>query len=155
MSFTVFGLWLVVVQIRRREWAERGHRRWGAQVVGMHFALPGVMSLLNLANPDSVLLWRVSFAAFALLGAIGMILLDRAAERTGAFQGLAHWGAILLYAAVAFVALFAGDVAAAVGVSALQVEAVLLSILLFLGLNVAFAMLFAGVRSDQPASSDR
>lgn len=120
----------------------------------MHFALPGVMSLLNLANPDSVLLWRVSFAAFAVLGAVGMILLDRPASRAGALQGLAHWGAIALYSAVAFVALFAGTVAEVVGVSALQVEAVLLSILLFLGLNVAFALLFVGARSDEPAASE-
>lgn len=145
----MFGLWLVVVQVRRRDWADRRERRWGAQAVAMHFALPGVMSLLTLANPASVLLWRASFAAFAVLGGVGMVLLGRPGEDLGTLQRLVHWSAIGLYGAVAVVALFASAVATTLGVNPLQLEAVLLSLLLFVGLNLAFALLFAGTRPDR------
>ena len=151
VSFTVFGLWLVVVQVRRGEWIDDRHRRWGAQVVALHFALPGVMSLLNLANPDSALLWRISFAAFAALGCVGMVLLGRPTH--GGLPGLVHLGAVGIYGAVAVVAVFADVVAAVLGVSALQVEAVLLSLLVFLGLNLAFSLLFA--RGATAGRSDR
>lgn len=118
MSFTVFGLWLVVVQVRRREWSGRLQHRWGAQAVAMHFALPGVMSLLNLANPDSGVLWRTSFAALAVLGCGGVVLLDRPTAGSGALSRLVHWGGVALYGALAFVALFAETVAAGLGVLA-------------------------------------
>lgn len=142
VSFTIFGLWLVVVELRRSEWAARPQLRWGAQAAAMHFALPGMMSLLNLADPASNLLWRVSFAGFAALGGVAAVLLDGAAPGAGALRRIVRWGAVALYAAVALVAMFADLVASAFGVHPLQLEAVLLSLLLFLGLNVAFALLF-------------
>lgn len=121
----------------------------------MQFALPGVMSLLNLANPDSSVLWRISFAAFAALGGVGMVLLDRPAHPDGALPGLVHWSAVGLYAALALVAVFADAAAAVFGVDPLQVEAVLLSLLLFLGLNLAFSLLFAGATPDPQDRPDR
>lgn len=121
----------------------------------MHFALPGVMSLLTLANPDSAVLWRVSFAAFAVLGAVGMALLGRPTDDDGGLRRPLHWGALALYGAVAVVAVFADRAAAVVGVSALQVEAVLLSLLLFVGLNLAFVLLFTRMPSEPDGRRDR
>lgn len=139
----------MVVQVRRRDWAACQQRRWGAQAVALHFALPGMMSLLNLVNPDSVLLWRVSFAAFALVGGAGMALLRPSGEADGRVVSVvAYWGAVALYTAITVVALFAGTVASVFGVNPLQVEAALLSLLLFLGLNMVFSLLFAGVPAE-------
>lgn len=155
MSFTIFGLWLVVVQLRRSEWAARPQLRWGAQAAAMHFALPGMMSLLNLADPASTLLWRVSFAVFAAFGGVAAVLLDGAAPGADALRRTMRWGAVALYASVALVALFADLVASAFDVDPLQVEAVLLSLLLFLGLNVAFALLFDTSTSQGEGAPDR
>lgn len=155
MSFTVFGLWLVVVQVRHRERAAWRQRRWGAQAVAMHFALPGAMSLLNLANPASGLLWRISFAAFAVLGGVGMVLLDRPTPGAGALPRLVHRSGVVLYGAVALVAVAADAVASAFAMDPLQVEAVLLSLLLFVGVNMAFALLFAPAAADPSDQPDR
>lgn len=137
----------MVIQLFRREWAARPQARWGAHAVAMHFALPGVMSLLTLADPGGVLLWRVSFAAFAALGAFGVVLLGRAGGAASLPQVL-HWGAGILYAAVTLVALFANLVAGAFGATPLTVEAILLSLLVFLGLNIALALLLGGAGTD-------
>lgn len=104
----------------------------------MHYALPGVMSLLALADPGGAVLWRISFAALALLGGVGLVLV---AGRAGGATP-AHWGALVVYAAVATVALFVGEGAAVLQVDALQLEAVLLSILVLLSLDSTFPLLF-------------
>jgi undecaprenyl pyrophosphate phosphatase UppP len=154
VSFTVFGLWLVVVQLERKDETAGEQHRWGERVVAMHFALPGVMSLLILADPENSLLWQLSFAAFAVLGGVGMALLGHPEEDPGPVASLLRWGAVALYWAVAGVALFARGVAAALGVNALQVEAVLLSLLLFVGLNQALAMIAGGTSSASTSGTD-
>ncbi len=75
------------------------HRR-RSYGVALHFALPGVMSLLALVDPQDSAFWRVSFAIVAL---------------GGAFRG---------------------------GLAVLRTEAILLTILVFLGFNVAWLLLF-------------
>ena len=48
LTFTVFGLWLVVVQTRHADWARSPVHRRRAYAVSLHFAIPGLMSLLSL-----------------------------------------------------------------------------------------------------------
>lgn len=93
--------------------------------------------------------------AFAVLGAVGMALLGRPTDDDGGLRRPLHWGALALYGAVAVVAVFADRAAAVVGVSALQVEAVLLSLLLFVGLNLAFVLLFTRMPSEPDGRRDR
>ena len=68
--FALLGLWLVVVQIRLREWEGSVVHRRRSYGVALHFALPGIMSLLALVNPQDPAFWRISFAIIALGGAI-------------------------------------------------------------------------------------
>src|SRR5580658_3269711 len=64
--FALLGLWLVVVQIRLREWQGSAIHRRRSYGVALHFALPGAMSLLALIDPQDAIFWRVSFAIVAL-----------------------------------------------------------------------------------------
>lgn len=59
ISFTLLGLWWVVVQ-GRETWRMNLARRRMAYVVSLHFVLPGVMSVLALVAPDIGILWRRS-----------------------------------------------------------------------------------------------
>ena len=58
--FSLLGLWLVVVQINADRWLGDPVRRRRAYGGAMHFALPGIMSLLALVNPGSEGMWRVA-----------------------------------------------------------------------------------------------
>jgi peptidoglycan/LPS O-acetylase OafA/YrhL len=68
----LLGLWLVVVQVRMREWQGSAIHRRRSYGVALIFALPGVMSLLALIDPQDPDYWRVSFAIIALGGAVAL-----------------------------------------------------------------------------------
>jgi len=150
--FALLGLWLVIVQIRLREWQGSAVHRRRAYAVALYFALPGIMSLLALVDPRDSEFWRISFAIVALGGAIvlatvrGLPLRGVAAGQPGAAGtdapprpdqlGLATYIiGILIYVLIAALA-FTG------GLAALRTEAILLTLLLFLGFNVAWLLLF-------------
>src|SRR5438874_7195855 len=61
LTFTVFGLWLVVVQTRHADWSRSPEHRRRAYAVSLHFAIPGLMSLLSLVDPSDKTLWRGAF----------------------------------------------------------------------------------------------
>jgi hypothetical protein len=150
--FALLGLWLVIVQIRLREWQGSAVHRRRAYAVALYFALPGIMSLLALVDPHDSEFWRISFAIVALGGAIvlatvrGLPLRGVAAGQPGTAGtdapprpdqlGLATYIiGILIYVLIAALA-FTG------GLAALRTEAILLTLLLFLGFNVAWLLLF-------------
>jgi hypothetical protein len=141
VCFTLLGLWLAVVQTRHSEWRRVAAHRRRAYGVALHFSLPGLMSMLSLVNPASTTLWRASFAVVAASGAI-VLLLVRGSLPT-AVGRLAYLTAIALYVLIAVVAA-APSVVADIGltVRALRVEAVLLIILVYFGVNVAWLLLF-------------
>lgn len=141
VCFTLLGLWIIVVQTRHGEWRRLAIYRRRAYGVALHFSLPGLMSLLSLIDPASTALWRISFAIVAGGGAIVLALVrGPAPTRLGV---AAYLVAVVLYALIAVVAVAPGIVAD-LGVSArpLRVEAVLLTILVFLGANVAWLLVF-------------
>ena len=69
ISFTLLGLWWVVVQSRPALWEDPTHRRM-AYAISFHFLLPGMMAILSMIAPDSPFLWRTTFT-LAGLGSIG------------------------------------------------------------------------------------
>jgi hypothetical protein len=107
----------------------------------LHFSLPGLMSLLSLVDPASTALWRISFAIVGADGVIALALV-RGPAPTG-LGAAAYVAAVVLYVLIALVAIALGMVAE-IGVLALplRVEAVLLTMLVFLGVNVAWLLLF-------------
>jgi hypothetical protein len=141
VCFTLLGLWIIVVQTRHAEWRQSAVHRRRAYGVALHFSLPGLMSLLSLIDPASTALWRISFAIVAAGGVIALALV-RGPAPTG-LGAAAYVAAVVLYVLIALVAVAPGMVAE-IGVLALplRVEAVLLTILVFLGVNVAWLLLF-------------
>jgi hypothetical protein len=109
--------------------------------VAMHFSLPGLMSLVALVDPESSALWRVSFAITAIGGAVALIALRGPAP--GKLGLTAYTSAIALYVLIGTLAI-APHIVGRLGVEAapVRVEAVLLTLLVFAGVNVAWLLLF-------------
>jgi hypothetical protein len=116
--------------------------------VALHFSLPGLMSLLALVNPDSSALWRTSFAIVAIGGAVVLIAVRGAA--VGKLGLTAYIFAIALYALIGILAI-APRIVEGLGLEAtpVRVEAVLLTILVFAGVNVAWLLLFEEAQPDR------
>lgn len=149
--FALLGLWLVAVQIRLPDWEKHqdpgyGRRSYG---VALHFALPGLMSVLALIDPKNPGFWRASFVIVGLGGAVVLVAVRgfpvSLGRGTGGVRGLlaadrlglaAYLAAIVLYVLIAALALVGGGYA-------LRTEAVLQTVLVFLGFNVAWLLLEA------------
>jgi len=141
VCFTLLGLWLIVVQTRHSEWRGVALYRRRTYGVALHFSLPGLMSLLALVNPESATLWRVSFAIVAASGAIVLLLVR--GSLPGTIGRVAYLTTVALYALIALVAIVPSLVAdLGLTATAVQVEAVLLVVLVFFGVNVAWLLLF-------------
>lgn len=152
VCFTLLGLWLIVVQTRHAEWRGSPARRRRVYAVALHFSLPGLMSLLALVDPDSSALWRVSFAIAAFGGAVALIALRGAAP--GKLGLAAYISAIALYVLIGTLAI-TPHIVGGLGLQAapVRVEAALLTILIFAGVNVAWLLLFEDAPSDYASQS--
>ena len=161
----LLGLWLVVVQLRLPQWqaseAATVYRR-ASYGIALHFALPGLMSLLALVDSGDSAYWRVSFAIIALGGAVVLIalrgLVGRGQPGPGGARGYLVGGGLGLAAYVAAIVayLLVGVLAFIGGPQVLRVEAILLTGLVFLGFNAAFLLLFENApdspRAEVPQS---
>jgi hypothetical protein len=143
VSFTLLGLWLIVIQIRHEEWRHSGLRKRRAYGVALHFSLPGLMTLLALVNPNSAALWRVAFAIAAIGGALVLIAVHGPAP--GRLGMIAYISAIALYVLIGILAIAPGIVSGLRLGAPVRVEAVLLTVLVFVGVNVAWLLLFEEV----------
>jgi hypothetical protein len=146
--FALLGLWLVAVQLRINEWQNDPERKRRAYGVALSFVLPGMMSVFSLIDENTSTFWRASFATVAFSGALIMFAVRGfpvpvEPGRTGLGRlpvpdrlGLAAYvTAIVLYLVIGVLALLGG-------LAELRTEAVLLTILVFLGFNVGWLLLF-------------
>jgi hypothetical protein len=166
----LLGLWLVVVQMRLPQWqaseAAPAYQR-ASYGIALHFALPGLMSLLALVDSGDPVYWRTSFEIIALGGAVVLISLrglfglfgrrgpgsgraagrgaSRAADsRLGGGLGLAAYVvAIAAYLVVGVLAFIGGP-------AVLRAEAILLTGLVFVGFNAAWLLLFDSGPDSRP-----
>jgi hypothetical protein len=148
-SFTLLGLWLIVVQTRHAEWRRDPAQRRRTYAITLNFALPGLMSLLSLVDPTSSTIWRVSFAATALGGSVALLLLSRVnriEDRVDRVAAAASITVVLMYLLMAVIAIHPA-VLTGVGITltALRAEAILLSLLVFVGVNIAWLLMFYDV----------
>jgi hypothetical protein len=165
----LLGLWLVVVQLRLPQWqaseAAPAYQR-ASYGIALHFALPGLMSLLALVDSGDPDYWRTSFEIIALGGAVVLLALrglfgrsgsergpERGPERgagrgpergAGRAAGSRLGGDLGLASYVVAIAgyLAVGVLAFIGGPSVLRTEAILLTGLVFLGFNAAWLLLF-------------
>lgn len=89
-------------------------------------------------------MWRVSFTVIAGLGIVALIALrTRASSGVNLPAEIAHWVAVALYAVIGIVAARPGLLSdVGIDIAPLRVEAISLSLLLFLGINVAWLLMF-------------
>jgi hypothetical protein len=156
MCFTLLGLWLVVVQTHLNQWAGSPAQRRRSYGVALHFSLPGIMTLLALVDPQSTALWRTSYAIVAIGGAVVLATVrGRAPDVLGV---AAYLAALLLYVVVGILAIDPHIIKQlGLTVAPVRVEAVLLCMVVFLGVNVAWLFLFDGggtpeARPSRPAA---
>jgi hypothetical protein len=161
----LLGLWLVVVQMRLPQWqaseAAPDYQR-AAYGIALHFALPGLMSLLALVDSGDPAYWRTSFAIIALGGAVVLIALRGLSGRPGSGRGGGGLGLAAYVVAIAAY-LVVGVLAFIGGAAGLRAEAILLTGLVFLGFNAAWLLLFdsgpdsrrtAAAQSTAPAATE-
>jgi hypothetical protein len=132
--FALLGLWLVVVQIRLREWQGSAPHRRRSYGVALYFAV--------IALSGAVLILASGRPARSVPDRAGGLPAAPAADQLGLAAYLAGIALYLLIGALAVVG----------GLDVLRTEAVLLTLLVFLGFNVAWLLLFDS-RQSAPAAA--
>jgi hypothetical protein len=137
VSFTLLGLWWVVVQFKYQDFMKDRRRRIQAYDTSLYFVLPGIMSLISLLS-ETGLLWRITFTTAAVLGSVEAVFLlatTRRVQGSRLWRG-AHYAGCALYVLVALFAAFPPLVKTiGLDVKSLQVEGVFLALIIFLGVQ--------------------
>jgi hypothetical protein len=146
--FTLLGLWWAVVQFRHAEWMGSPRQRRVAYSVHLSFLIPGIMSLGAMIAGDIKILWRLVFVVSCLFGILAMLMLSSGGSQDGGrtYRGFfirqGRWLTIALYALIALVAAqptLVGILGSSL--KPLQVEGLLLTLLVFVGVSVAWDFL--------------
>jgi hypothetical protein len=142
VDFALLGLWWVAVQTRpdlRGPGADGGRM---AYMVSLQFIVPGTASLLAQVAPALTAIWRVSFAIAGVTGILAILLLVPTLAAAGALTvtRFLRFGALPLYILMTIIAMVPGVFSdASANLSALQVEAILFCIVIFLAAQIAWA----------------
>jgi hypothetical protein len=132
--FTLTGLWWNVVRARR-DWTAVPAMRRTIGGIYLSFLLPALMGLFaQVGGTESPILWRLSFVVVAVVGGVSMLRLV-AQARKDATPAAARWiqvATVVVYAAVAVIGV-APQLVAPLGLTGIQVEALLLIALVALG----------------------
>ncbi len=144
LSFTLLGLWWLVLQTKYDEWIHHRIRRRMATNITLYFLLPGSMSLLALLAANSRLLWQIAFILAAILGAVATAVFLRDAR---ASQWRNPWSiriihiasgvGLALYALIIVVALLP-DTIRSLGVAPLTVAGIGVTLLVIVGVTLAW-----------------
>jgi hypothetical protein len=142
VDFALLGLWWVTVQARSdlREHGSHGGRL--AYVVSLQFVVPGTASLLAQVAPSMTAVWRVSFAIAGATGILAILSLVPALAAAGELvvARFLRFGAVPSYALMTVIAVTPSFLSgASTRLDALQVEAILFCLVVFLGAQVAWA----------------
>lgn len=143
INFTLLGLWWVAVRERAEIGVDTPFGRRMAYLVSLQFVIPGTVSLLSQVAPNVPEVWRTSFALAGVAGAAGSVMLAKAIRglpRQSLVANLIAFGAVPLYAVAAVIAVTPPLSGA---LSSLQVEAILLCVLVFLGVQAAWVVAMA------------
>jgi hypothetical protein len=132
--FTLTGLWWNVVRARR-DWSKNPAMRRTIGGIYLSFLLPALMGLFaQVGGTENPLIWRSAFVVIAIIGGFSMVRLISQARGDGTPAGIrwAQAGTVIIYAALAVVG-FAPQLVAPLGLTGIQVEALLLIVLVALG----------------------
>ncbi len=155
ISFTLHGLWWVVVQ-SKGDWRRDRARRLLSYIVSIHFLLPGTMSLLSIIAPGVALVWQLTFAVAGAFGMAGVLLTLkalRAEHDAPRMVSVMQWVVLPVYGFVTLLALLPG-LPAGLGLelSALQVEAIVVTVILVFGVQSAWVLMVEPPREHSHAT---
>ena len=146
--FVVLTLWLATVAVRHADWRGQQDLEKRAFSVGLFFSLPGIMTLISLVDPTSPRLWELSYTIVALVGAVVVAVLFNAGRDR--VMTTAYLLAIAIYLAIGVIAIV--GMTQPVAHVENEVDQVLLCVLLFLGVNVAWWLIFADSNAETKRS---
>jgi hypothetical protein len=139
VSFTLLGLWWVVLELKSESLWSDPRRRRHAYGIALFFLLPGVMGMLSAINSDLSALWRLAFGVTAALGLLEIALYRFSGDvYTRGAVALRIFGFVLyvLIAAFAIRPELASDLG--LGMEPREVEAIFLGLLIVVGVNLAW-----------------
>jgi hypothetical protein len=151
LSFTLLGFWWVVVEFRHDEMTADPVGRRLAFVVSLQFILPGLMSLISLLTGEQPLVWRITFGTAGALGMLASVMGARSGPEANIAPSIRRllWLGLPLYAIVTMVAIRPDLIRSRLALEPLQVEGVVLTLLVLLGITLAWVLF------TQPRVPDR
>jgi len=154
ISFTLLGLWWVVVQFKHEEWMRNTAYRRMAFDISLYFLLPGIMSLISLLATENRIIWRVAFGAAGLIGLVETLLIlvtTRSDKGVSSGVRIGRWVIAAIYALVVILAAFP-DIAATIGLplAPIEVEAILVALIMFTGVTFAWFLFAEPVKTQEP-----
>jgi hypothetical protein len=139
VSFTLMGLWWVVVNARYKEGEGDMRRRRHAYGIVLFFLLPGLMSLISSIDSELTTLWRVAFGICGAVVILELVLfLLAGGAPTPAAMVLRVGGLVVYVLIVAFAIRPELSADLSLGLDPREAEAVLLGLLLLVGANLAW-----------------
>jgi hypothetical protein len=145
ISFTLLGLWFVVLGLSHPDW--RAPSRHRARLhVALCFFLPGVMGLVAILGGTNPLVWRLTFLLGGVMGLVESLRYMRAPDRlTGPGENVLGVLAAVLHAMVAAAAFIPAPVG---GLAPLQLEGFVVTLVFLLGMVHVWRAL-----SERPVTS--
>jgi hypothetical protein len=153
-SFTLLGLWWVLLQIRYDAWFANVDYRRAVYDISLYFLLPGMMGLGALLAVQEPAIWRGVFAVLAAVGVVESALVVggmRVLRARAALVALADWASLVAYALIVVVALAPGlprDVG--LGLRPLEATGLLVAVLLLLGIALACVLFVTTAPEAEP-----
>src|SRR5258705_4198188 len=88
LSFTLLGLWFLVLQTKYQEWIGSPTDRRMVTSIALYFFVPGGMSLFALLSAPSLAVWRAAFAVAGWVRTVAVAVFPRhPAQRPDAKDG--------------------------------------------------------------------
>jgi hypothetical protein len=141
VDFALLGLWWVSVQARPDLRKLKSNASRMAYLVSLQFIVPGTASLLSQVAPNLEIVWRVSCTVAGASGILAILFLVPALAADGELSVVRflRFGALPLYVLIVFNAAIPGILPATSSLSQEQVEAILFCLVIFLGVQMAWA----------------
>jgi hypothetical protein len=139
VSFTLLGLWWVVLELKSESLWSDPRRRRHAYGIALFFLLPGVMGMLSAINSELEALWRLAFGVSAALGVLEIVLYLRSGHVYTRGALVLRACGVVLYVLIAAFAIrpeLASDLG--LGMSPREIEAVFLGLLIVVGVNLVW-----------------
>jgi hypothetical protein len=158
-SFTLLGLWWVLLQIRHDAWFADVDYRRAVYDISLYFLLPGMMGLGALLAAQEPAIWRGVFAVLGAVGVVESVLVVggmRVLRARAVLVAVADWASLVAYALIVVVALSPQlPRNAGLGLRPLEATGILVALLLLLGIALAGVLFVTTGPGAEPRAGRR